>query len=84
VAFAVVGDPCGVGPDVSGELLEVFGELALCFSWVFAVKVVFEPGRYLVGAEGVAVPQQPLEPLQLLGDLIPIDAPSRLLLPSGE
>jgi hypothetical protein len=63
VPLAVVRDEVGVGADVGSELAEVLGELDLLLRrvLVLGVEVVFEPAEDLIGAEGVAVPQQPLE-----------------------
>ena len=65
MALAVVRDEVGVGANVGSELAEVLRELDLRFGRVVVLgvgaEVVFEPAEDLVGAEGVAVPQQPLE-----------------------
>ena len=62
MAFAVVADVGGVGPDVAGELGQSDGEGGVPVGrLVDAVQVTGEQVEGLQGFAGVAVPEEPLE-----------------------
>ena len=68
-AFAVVGDAAGVGAQIGVELAYRLEQLDLCGTGLFDVEVDLEVLDGVQGAEDVAVPAEPLQPLQLVADL---------------
>src|SRR5664279_83733 len=66
-AFPVVGDGRGVGGEVAPELADRLGQFARLDADVGEIGGEVVDG--LPGTEDVAVPEEPLHPLQLLGDI---------------
>ena len=66
IAFAVVRDPRPVGPDVAAKLIDGLAQLVLCRARVLVVDVELKVVDRLQREEDIAVPQIPLEPLQLV------------------
>ena len=68
VAFAVVGDPAGVGPQVAVELAYRLEQLGLLRHRDLRRRGRMEVLDGVQGAEDVAVPAEPFQPLQLVAD----------------
>jgi hypothetical protein len=69
LAFPVVGDPPGVGADVAVELADRLEQPGLLRAELGDVEIEEDVIDGLQGAEDVAVPAEPLQPLQLGCDL---------------
>jgi hypothetical protein len=69
LAFAVVGDPLGVGADVAVELADRLEQPGLLRAGLGDVEIDEDVVDGLQGAEDIAVPAEPLQPLQLRADL---------------
>ena len=86
MAFSVVRDPGPVGAQVAIELSERSQQLPLLGSGLFELEVLLQVLDNLEGPEEVAVPEEPLEPLELTSRLarqIAAPRPSPALWPSG-
>lgn len=70
VAFPVVGDPPGVGADVAVELTDRLEQPGLFRARHGDVEAGEDVVDGLQGAEDVAVPAEPLQPLQLRAELV--------------
>jgi hypothetical protein len=69
VAFAVVGDALGVGPQVAVELAHRGQQLArLALVGLQDLQIADQPVDGGQGAEDVAVPQKPFQPAQVFAD----------------
>ena len=69
LAFPVVGDPPGVDADVAVELADRLEQPGLLRAGLGDVEIDEDVVDGLQGAEDVAVPAEPLQPLQLRADL---------------
>lgn len=69
VTLPVVGDRAGFGGDVATELAHRLRQLGLLGAGLLDVEVVLQVADRLEGSEHVAVPQEPLEALQLPSDV---------------
>src|ERR1700730_7321787 len=63
--FVPDSDPGGVGADVAAELAHRFQQLPLPWTNFLDVQVYLQVLDHQEGAEDVAVPEEPLQPLQL-------------------
>ena len=70
LAFPVVGDPLGVGADVAVELADRLEQPSLLRVGLGDLEIEDQVVDSLQGAEDVAVPAEPLQPLQLRADLV--------------